>query len=85
VVGGRDPGRREPAEARALADRGCRSLAFYIAHSPAGHVQPFFAPIGAAVSMSTSNDLRGQRACAADAGVLPASVTHVPGIACNTR
>jgi uncharacterized membrane protein YgaE (UPF0421/DUF939 family) len=38
------------------------SLAFYIAHSLAGHVQPFFAPIAAAISMSTSNDQRVQRA-----------------------
>jgi uncharacterized membrane protein YgaE (UPF0421/DUF939 family) len=38
------------------------SLAFYIAHSLVGHVQPFFAPIAAAVSMSASNDMRGQRA-----------------------
>jgi uncharacterized membrane protein YgaE (UPF0421/DUF939 family) len=37
-------------------------LAFYIAHSLVGHVQPFFAPIAAAVSMSSSNDRRGQRA-----------------------
>jgi uncharacterized membrane protein YgaE (UPF0421/DUF939 family) len=38
------------------------SLAFYIAHSLVGHVQPFFAPIAAAVSMSINNDMRGQRA-----------------------
>ncbi|WAJ47176.1 FUSC family protein [Mycobacterium sp. Aquia_216] len=37
-------------------------LAWYIAHDLLVHPQPFFAPIAAAVSLSTSNVLRGQRA-----------------------
>ena len=45
-------------------------LAYFIAHSLVGHVQPFFAPIAATVSMSTSTDLRAQRAVQLIAGVL---------------
>jgi uncharacterized membrane protein YgaE (UPF0421/DUF939 family) len=37
-------------------------LAWYIAHKLLAHPQPFFAPIAAAVSLSTSNVLRAQRA-----------------------
>lgn len=37
-------------------------LSYYIAHSLVGHGQPFFAPMAAVVSMSTTSDLRGQRA-----------------------
>lgn len=37
-------------------------LAWYIAHDVLVHPQPFFAPIAAAVSLSTSNVLRAQRA-----------------------
>jgi uncharacterized membrane protein YgaE (UPF0421/DUF939 family) len=45
-------------------------LAYYIAHSLVGHVQPFFAPIATTVSMGTSTDLRAQRAVQLVAGVL---------------
>lgn len=45
-------------------------LAYYVAHSLVGHVQPFFAPIATTVSMSTSTDLRAQRAVQLVAGVL---------------
>ena len=45
-------------------------LAYFIAQSLVGHVQPFFAPIAATVSMSTSTDLRAQRAVQLVAGVL---------------
>jgi hypothetical protein len=37
-------------------------LSYFIAHSLVGHVQPFFAPIAATVTMSTTTDLRAQRA-----------------------
>ncbi|MCV7428173.1 FUSC family protein [Mycobacterium montefiorense] len=37
-------------------------LSWYIAHDLLAHPQPFFAPIAAAVSLSTSNVLRAQRA-----------------------
>ena len=37
-------------------------LAWYIAHDLLRHPQPFFAPIAAAVCLSTSNVLRAQRA-----------------------
>lgn len=37
-------------------------LSWYLAHEVLGHPQPFFAPIAAAVSLSTSNVLRAQRA-----------------------
>ncbi|OBA63590.1 hypothetical protein A5647_04560 [Mycobacterium sp. 1100029.7] len=37
-------------------------LSWYIAHDVLAHPQPFFAPIAAAVSLSTSNVLRAQRA-----------------------
>ncbi|OBH80131.1 hypothetical protein A5682_16195 [Mycobacterium mantenii] len=37
-------------------------LSWYIAHDVLDHPQPFFAPIAAAVSLSTSNVLRAQRA-----------------------
>jgi uncharacterized membrane protein YgaE (UPF0421/DUF939 family) len=45
-------------------------LAYYVAHSLVGHVQPFFAPIATTVSMSTSTDLRAQRAVQLVAGAL---------------
>jgi uncharacterized membrane protein YgaE (UPF0421/DUF939 family) len=45
-------------------------LAYFIAHSLVGHVQPFFAPIAATVAMSTTTDLRAQRAVQLIAGVL---------------
>jgi uncharacterized membrane protein YgaE (UPF0421/DUF939 family) len=45
-------------------------LAYFIAHSLVGHVQPFFAPIAATVSMSTSTALRAQRAGQLVAGAL---------------
>ncbi|PBJ53388.1 hypothetical protein BB734_13070, partial [Mycobacterium avium subsp. hominissuis] len=37
-------------------------LSWYLAHDVLDHPQPFFAPIAAAVSLSTSNVLRAQRA-----------------------
>lgn len=37
-------------------------LSWYVAHDVLQHPQPFFAPIAAAVSLSTSNVLRAQRA-----------------------
>jgi Fusaric acid resistance protein-like len=37
-------------------------LAWYIAHTPLGHHQPFFAPTAAAVSLSKNTMLRGQHA-----------------------
>ncbi|MGH3829995.1 MAG: FUSC family protein [Pseudonocardiaceae bacterium] len=37
-------------------------LAWFLAHDVLGHPQPFFAPIAAAVCLSASNVLRGQRA-----------------------
>ena len=37
-------------------------LSWYLAHDVLHHPQPFFAPIAAAVSLSTSNVLRAQRA-----------------------
>lgn len=46
------------------------SLAYYVAHSLIGHVQPFFAPIATTVSMSTTTDMRAQRALQLVAGVL---------------
>jgi len=52
------------------------SLAYLIAHSLVGHVQPFFAPIAATVSMSTTTDLRAQRAVQLIAGVLLGIVTN---------
>ncbi|HEY1821438.1 MAG TPA: FUSC family protein [Trebonia sp.] len=45
-------------------------LSYFIAHSLVGHVQPFFAPIAATVAMSTTTDLRAQRAVQLIAGVL---------------
>jgi uncharacterized membrane protein YgaE (UPF0421/DUF939 family) len=45
-------------------------LSYFIAHSLVGHVQPFFAPIAATVAMSTTTDLRAQRAIQLIAGVL---------------
>ncbi len=45
-------------------------LAYFIAHSLVDHYQPFFAPIAATVSMSTTTDLRAQRAVQLVAGVL---------------
>ncbi len=45
-------------------------LAYFIAHSLVGHVQPFFAPIATTVSMSTTTELRAQRAVQLVAGVL---------------
>jgi uncharacterized membrane protein YgaE (UPF0421/DUF939 family) len=45
-------------------------LSYFIAHSLVGHVQPFFAPIATTVSMSTTTDLRAQRAVQLFAGVL---------------
>jgi uncharacterized membrane protein YgaE (UPF0421/DUF939 family) len=44
-------------------------LAWYITRDLLGHAQPFFAPIAAAVSLSASNVLRGQRALQLIAGV----------------
>ena len=45
-------------------------LSYFIAHSLVGHVQPFFAPIATTVSMSTTTELRAQRAVQLFAGVL---------------
>ncbi|MEV6823424.1 FUSC family protein [Amycolatopsis sp. NPDC051102] len=45
------------------------SLSWYIAHDLLGHPQPFFAPIAAAVSLSASDVLRGQRALQLMSGV----------------
>src|SRR3984885_15088987 len=44
-------------------------LAWYVAHDVLAHPQPFFAPIAAAVSLSTSNVLRAQRAIQMIVGV----------------
>jgi uncharacterized membrane protein YgaE (UPF0421/DUF939 family) len=44
-------------------------LSWYLAHDLLGHPQPFFAPIAAAVSLSTSNVLRAQRAVQMMVGV----------------
>jgi uncharacterized membrane protein YgaE (UPF0421/DUF939 family) len=45
------------------------SASWYIAHDLLGHPQPFFAPIAAAVSLSASDVLRGQRAVQLMSGV----------------
>lgn len=45
-------------------------LAWYIAHTLLGHHDPFFAPVAAALSLSASRLLRGQRALQLIAGVL---------------
>ena len=37
------------------------ALAWWIAHDALGHAQPFFAPIAAAISLSTNNIRRGRR------------------------
>ncbi|WP_197509089.1 FUSC family protein, partial [Mycobacterium sp. E3247] len=44
-------------------------LSWYLAHDVLQHPQPFFAPIAAAVSLSTSNVLRAQRAVQMMVGV----------------
>lgn len=44
-------------------------LAWYLAHDVLAHPQPFFAPIAAAVSLSTSSVLRAQRAIQMIVGV----------------
>jgi uncharacterized membrane protein YgaE (UPF0421/DUF939 family) len=44
-------------------------VAYYLAYSLAGHGQPFFAPIAAAISMGTSNGLRERRAVQLVTGV----------------
>nr|WP_244168270.1 FUSC family protein [Mycobacterium paraffinicum] len=44
-------------------------LSWYLAHDVLEHPQPFFAPIAAAVSLSTSNVLRAQRAIQMMVGV----------------
>lgn len=44
-------------------------LAWYVAHILLGHPRPFFAPIAAAVCLSDSNLLRGQRALQMIGGV----------------
>jgi uncharacterized membrane protein YgaE (UPF0421/DUF939 family) len=44
-------------------------LAWYIAHVVLGHPNPFFAPVAAAVCLSASNVLRGQRAVQMVGGV----------------
>lgn len=44
-------------------------LSWYLAHDVLEHPQPFFAPIAAAVSLSTSNVLRAQRAVQMMVGV----------------
>jgi uncharacterized membrane protein YgaE (UPF0421/DUF939 family) len=45
------------------------SASWFIAHDLLGHPQPFFAPIAAAVSLSASDVLRGQRAVQLMSGV----------------
>ncbi|WP_329044899.1 FUSC family protein [Amycolatopsis sp. NBC_01488] len=45
------------------------SVSWFIAHDLLGHPQPFFAPIAAAVSLSASDVLRGQRAVQLMSGV----------------
>jgi uncharacterized membrane protein YgaE (UPF0421/DUF939 family) len=45
-------------------------LAWYIAHTLLGHHQPFFAPTAAAVSLSKTRVLRGQRALQLITGVV---------------
>ncbi|WP_051767824.1 FUSC family protein [Amycolatopsis vancoresmycina] len=44
-------------------------VSWFIAHDLLGHPQPFFAPIAAAVSLSASDILRGQRALQLMSGV----------------
>jgi uncharacterized membrane protein YgaE (UPF0421/DUF939 family) len=46
------------------------ALAWYIAHRVLGHAQPFFAPIAAAVALSSSGIQRGRRAVQLVGGVL---------------
>ncbi len=46
------------------------ALAWYIAHTLLGSPQPFFAPVAAAVSLSASSLLRGQRALQLIGGVV---------------
>ncbi|WP_103349373.1 FUSC family protein [Amycolatopsis sp. CA-128772] len=45
------------------------SVSWFVAHDLLGHPQPFFAPIAAAVSLSASDVLRGQRAVQLMSGV----------------
>ncbi|WP_235190810.1 FUSC family protein [Amycolatopsis rifamycinica] len=45
------------------------SASWFVAHDLLGHPQPFFAPIAAAVSLSASDVLRGQRAVQLMSGV----------------
>src|ERR1700749_288628 len=45
------------------------SVAWDIAHDLLGHLQPFFAPVSAAVSLGASGILRGQRALQLITGV----------------
>ncbi|MBB4689109.1 FUSC family protein [Amycolatopsis jiangsuensis] len=45
------------------------SASWYVTHDLLGHPQPFFAPIAAAVSLSASDVLRGQRAVQLMTGV----------------
>ncbi|SFW65014.1 FUSC family protein [Amycolatopsis australiensis] len=45
------------------------SVSWFLAHDVLGHPQPFFAPIAAAVSLSASDVLRGQRALQLMSGV----------------
>ncbi len=46
------------------------ALAWYFAHRVLGHAQPFFAPIAAAISLSTSQIQRSRRIAQMVAGVL---------------
>jgi uncharacterized membrane protein YgaE (UPF0421/DUF939 family) len=46
------------------------ALAWYFAHRVLGHAQPFFAPIAAAISLSTSQVQRSRRTAQMIAGVL---------------
>ena len=53
-----------------MAQTAVAAAPYFIAHSLVGHVQPFFAPIATTVSMSTTTELRAQRAVQLFAGVL---------------
>ncbi|GHG50776.1 MULTISPECIES: FUSC family protein [Amycolatopsis] len=62
-------GRFRRARWAVVQTAGAVSASWFIAHDLLGHPQPFFAPIAAAVSLSASNVLRGQRAVQLMSGV----------------
>jgi uncharacterized membrane protein YgaE (UPF0421/DUF939 family) len=67
----RDAGRRLSAAGWTIVQTPVAAgLAWYIAHTLLGHREPFFAPVAAAVSLSATRVLRGQRALQLMAGVV---------------